>query len=193
MLTREHKERLELFNEVADRVIHSDFAKESKQKQIGGRFTWNMEGRPPDNPDFSFSRKSHNQTFTEAVILYVRRLIQNNDDASIGNLGKSYDEMPIHTDYKMDFCNLRGHLNQYLDSPTIMSVNGRPTRRDILYAFIYGKFAHSGGDEKEMLKLWKEQPPDWNLAYFHLEETLHDFILTVNAIKELNERVLKYC
>ena len=121
----------------------------------------------------------------------VRKLSQNNDDASIGNLAKTYDEMPIDDKYKAEFRTLGEYLNHYLDTPTIISVNGKPTRREILDTFVYGEFAHSSKKEREILELWKEQSPEWEMAYFHLQQILHEFISTVKAIQELNNRVIK--
>jgi hypothetical protein len=191
LLSKKHKEHLEVFNYAADRVINSDFAKESSQRWIGATYLWNLKERP-DNPDFfTFKSVNHNKTFTEALILNVRKLSQNNDDASIGNLAKTYDEMPIDNKYQTEFRTLRENLNNYLDSATIISVNGKPTCREILDTFVYGEFAHTSKKEREILELWKEQSPEWEMAYFHLQQILHEFISTVKAIHELNNMVIK--
>jgi len=151
-----------------------------------------MDNKKGDDLDFSYSTVSHNETYSRALILTLRQLIQNNDPASIGNLAKVYDEMPIDNNYKMEFRYLRDYPNSYLDSPTIISENNESTRRQILYAFVYGKYAHKGDRERKILKLWKTMPqPHWDMVYHQFELTLHKFVSTVTSMKGLNERVSK--
>jgi hypothetical protein len=57
-------------------------------------FSWNIN-KKKGNLDFSFSEVSHDDTNTVALIVNLRKLTHNNDDASIGKLAKICDEMPI--------------------------------------------------------------------------------------------------
>ena len=150
-----------------------------------------MKGRPPGKLDLTFNRRSRDLTNTETLILYGRRLIQNNDDASIGNLAKLYDEMPIHTDFKMDFCYYRGYLNQCLISvQSCCKGQTDSTRRTT--CFYLRTICTQCQRWYRAARFMEEQPPDWDIAYYLLEETLHEFIEMVNTIKELNETVLNH-
>lgn len=190
MLSKEHRERLELFNQTADKLINSDFIKESEQKWIGGTYSWKTNEKT-ENLDYSFKKVSHNETYTEALILNLRKLTQNNDYASIGNLARIYDEMPIDNKYKTDFRDLRDDLNKFLDTPTIQSVNGKPTSRDIFDTFVYGEIAHSSQRERAILNLWKTAQPEWDMEYSQFERILNRFVCRVTSMKKLNDRVLK--
>jgi hypothetical protein len=75
--------------------------------------------------------------------------------------------------------------------PTIISVDGEPTQREILHTFLYGKFAHSNEYKRETLQSWKTMQPNWDVAYLQVESILSKFVFTVSLMKELNERVLK--
>ncbi|HYY67676.1 MAG TPA: hypothetical protein VE572_04950 [Nitrososphaeraceae archaeon] len=120
-----------------------------------------------------------------------RLTVQDNESTSLRNMAKLYDGLPIDNIYKTEFHNLKGHLNNYLDSPTIISENNEPTRRQIFEAFMWGEYAHRNPDKREILELWKTVRPHWDMVYNQFEMILYECINVISKIKGLNERVLK--
>jgi hypothetical protein len=78
---------------------------------------------------------------TDAVLLHLRLLVQN-DDISIGRLAELYTDLGISEAWKKEHEHWRAILNQRLDDRYAEGPQGFLTYRDVLKMFLYGDAAH---------------------------------------------------
>jgi hypothetical protein len=61
------------------------------------------EKRETDSLNHNYSNVIHNEPYTPATALNLRKITENNDPASIGNRAKIYNEMSNDNNYKVKF------------------------------------------------------------------------------------------
>jgi hypothetical protein len=191
VLSKDHMQRLEDFNELAENLINSRFIKKSKEKDPRRRYLWRLNEQT-GNLDYSYSRdRIHDEEAIMAFVLMLRQFIQDKDRTSIKKMANLYEDMLINGDYKIEFRSLRTRFNDYLDSPAIITTADDPTMEQILRTMIYGKYAHMEDTKREVLKRWREYEGDWDMIVGEFEAILFRCADTISSMKELNEQVLK--
>lgn len=174
-------ETIELFNEKANRLVHSRFWQHITTK--GLRLRLSSHGKPnlaaPDNDA------------TQAFILTLRMFIQNNEPISLHNVCQLL-EASSHLDdqKKKELREAHNRLNQYLDSPAMCQFKkGRP-RRAILEFFIYGDLAHTNARKRQDFKEAQSQP--WRKYCYSYEflEIITTIVRFILCCKKEHEKIL---
>lgn len=191
MLSKDHVQRLEDFNELAEKLIKSRFIKKSKDEDPRRYYLWRLDNQT-GNLDYSYSRdRIHDEEQIMAFVLILRQFIQDKDRTSIKRMANLYEDMPINEDYKIEFRNLRKRFNDYLDSLAIVTTADDPTMEQILRTMIYGKYAHMEDAKREVLERWQEYEGDLDMIVGEFETVLFRCADTISSMKQLNEQVLK--
>jgi hypothetical protein len=191
VLSKDHVQRLEDFNELAEKLIKSRFIKKSKDEDPRRYYLWRLDNQT-GNLDYSYSRdRIHDEEQIMAFVLILRQFIQDKDRTSIKRMANLYEDMPINEDYKIEFRNLRKRFNDYLDSLAIVTTADDPTMEQILRTMIYGKYAHMEDAKREVLERWQEYEGDLDMIVGEFETVLFRCADTISSMKQLNEQVLK--
>ena len=181
---------LVLFNSKADELINSSLAKETKTIKPYITFEW-KQNEETKELDFQYDNKNHTDDALKSFILTLRLFIQDNERISVRNINSLYDNMNIDLKYKYAFRKIRTELNNFLDSRPFTSVNDNPTFRQMMYALIYGKYAHLKTDKIEKITGWSRDKLDWDVIFFQFQSGLYEFLNCIRGMKFLNEIVLK--
>jgi hypothetical protein len=176
VLLKDHIQRLQGFNKLAERLINSRFIKESKEKNPRRHYSW-RRNEQTDDLEFSYGRDIvHDEESIMAFVLTLRQIIQDKDHTSIRKMAKLYEDMPIDASYKIEFHNLRKRLNDYLDSPAITTTADDPTIEQILRTVIYGEYAHMEDAKREVLQKWQKYKGDWDMVFGEFEVALYECV-----------------
>lgn len=156
-MRNETRNALQLFIEKANELKAIKFAESAKQ--VNFSWSWKrdeekVEVTGPDREEIA------------AFILTFRFFIQKNEHTSFCWLANNVlDDPGLSDHWKQEFREIRGRLNQYLDSsPSIQMFfknDPPPTNRKIMDFFIYGYWAHANEVKRETVERWMSSP----LAY----------------------------
>ena len=95
----------------------------------------------------------------EAAALNFRLFIQDNDQISIRKTGILLETMPVSAELKQHFAKNQTHLNNSLDTRSMVNINGdNPTRREIFEVVLYGELAHLTSDKRQRYLSWMQFP-----------------------------------
>lgn len=186
MLNNPEIELLKLFNDKASKIINSKFKKESLEKKLGETISWN------EKDGMTYTVSNHDDDFINSVLMPLRLLFQNNDEISINNISKLYENMEIGKEYKIVFKKIRGELNEFLDEQAKTLLDDKPTRRELFETILYGEIAHVQKEKRNKLETWKSDKMIWDLAYMEFQRLIHEIIFSINLISNLNKRIMKY-
>ncbi len=137
---------LRAFNKKAEKLEKFQFAKHVAKHGLGFKLTFSEDESKADvhGPD---------EEMMDAVLLTVRLLIQNNDAISFAKMEKLYRSIPVDSNLLDHFTQLRQTLNHFLDSPTILNLDGEQiTHRKVLTTFMYGDKSHLSAFESATLE-----------------------------------------
>ncbi len=177
---------LNLFVQRAGRLVDSNFLK--SVQELGGvqvHYQWSV------NKGSSLDLQAPPIDDVEGFLLNLRMLIQDNDALSIHNIERLLLEVAPNHERTKDFCEARASLNEYLDHPIIIKFNGeQPTRRDVLWAFMYGHYAHVNQGHEEALARWLSH--DFGAGYVHMAfyTTLLTFVNTAAYLARCVQAVI---
>jgi len=178
------KKVFELFHEKVEELYHSRFTKalEGSGTTISG-----VKGQPVKavrrGPDFEAIK---------AFAITYRNFSLDTDPISIRNLAKIYEELGDDDEIKQKFVEARRDFNKFLDSPSILKLNGVVwTNRKIVDTYIYGKVIHL--EKVEEFNAWIRGSPLSELTYNEIVHTLGtaaNFIYYFDSInKEYLDRI----
>jgi hypothetical protein len=125
----------------------------------------------------------------DGFILTLRQFFQNNDPISIRNLAKLYDSTQILDQSKLKIHQLRADFNSWLDSnPNINFTlnNSNITRRDLIWTFLYGLFAHSKEHYVRTINVWRNDLILWNLLRLEFVSALIGVLNYLNEFTIIN-------
>jgi hypothetical protein len=100
--------------------------------------------------------------------------------------------MPIDDAYKIEFRELRKLFNDYLNAPAVTTLEDDPTRRKVLWTFIYGEYAHRDPRKREILKKWQTNKGDWDMVVNEFEFALIECVRMISLTNKLNKRILQH-
>ncbi|WP_206758844.1 hypothetical protein [Nostoc foliaceum] len=179
---------LELFNYKAYELGQSSFNTfllNSEPKITIGSGRLNQENFP--------SKDSIN-----ACVLTIRLFMQDNERISLRKVKRIYEDLPINTEKKARFDNLRNKFNDFLDRKSLCQRNiiiiigeaatNTPTNRDILEAFIYGEYAHF--TQREKYEMLTKQPFDELFTGMEFIMILRKMIQTILDVSDVNQEVI---
>ena len=177
---------LRLFNEKADKLMSLGFTKKIFEEKIG--FTMSAK---QDGP-VKFQRHGPEGESIDAFVLTYRFFIQDNEKISFRNMSKIYDGREITQDKKEAFKNIRETINNFLNSNSFLTINGKTyTHREIQGIFIYGGLAHANETKKRTFDRWKRNQLLFGILENEFVFILSDILDAIQAIARLNLSVLK--
>ena len=171
--------QLELFSEIVSRVHDSGFVRDLKSR---GKISYTIsgeKGRPVE-----VMKSWPEEDLVSGFLLPFRMLIQKNDPCSWQQICELVEDLDVPAKYKDAFREARINLNEYLDkSITQIKFTGAPeTRREILYTFLYGYYAHADPKCRNKLEQWKQIPMIFDLLEF-------EFINIIITVSDLSYRM----
>ncbi len=177
---------LELFNEKADELLSSTFAKKMMEGETGVNLHWNWE---TEEEITNFERKGPDTENIKAFVLDYRFFIQNNDKTSFGNMKKLYSSNLLSAKFESRFDSGRDALNNYLDTHSgfQFDYNGEIlTRRKIIDTFIFGGLSHFNEDKEKLFKEWRSIPPFFPMIQNEFVYSLAKILDVIAFVKDLN-------
>jgi hypothetical protein len=183
MLSDGHRARLHLYNEKADLLLESSFAKKIFGQPTEVNFSWE-EGQGLQVTTTSPSGESV-QAFVLTFRLFHR---DGRERLSFRGMAELYAVAP--TDLHDRFVAIRAALHRFLGEPGMCTVyDERLTHDRILNVFLYGGLAHFEADKQPVYELWRSQP-----IFALLEQdfvlSLGRFLSLVRQVKEVNNELL---
>lgn len=154
---------MRLFHEKVDKLRRSTFADEVFTKRTGVTFTWDEKGE-------TVELRGPSDESTEAMVLTLRFMMQNNEETGIGNMAKLYEGLPTTSVHKNCFLEARQKINDGLDRETMIHqqtvdektgklvVDEKITNRRILELVIYGEKAHMNEDKARQVRALRGTP-----------------------------------
>ncbi len=178
---------LKFFNEKAEKLKNLSFTKITLFKQQSSVSISAKVGKP-----VNVRRKGPDEEAIDAFVLTFRFFIQDNEKSSFRNLKKTYEGLPIPQQKKDLFNLVRKWLNEFLDSNSILVINGKPlSNRHILEVFIYGGLSHANEEKKKEYDMWMSNPILKPLVENEFVYILGAVLQYILYIKSLNEEVIK--
>jgi hypothetical protein len=111
------------------------------------------------------TRNLPDEEATDALVLTLRLLIQDNDEVSFGSMAKLVHEDGISKAWKDRFSATRKELNDHLrDSSMFAEKRGKNstlvpyTSREVFETFLYGAMAHRQSEKQKRYKRWSKRP-----------------------------------
>jgi hypothetical protein len=148
MLTDDHRERLELFNEKADKLLGTRFVRD------GSKLTISAEQGKPLEVSVDLDAED-----VDAFVLTGRFFVQDRDGVSFRTLAKIYDTQEIPAELATHFRAQRDKLNQHLDAPFPLTVDDATwTRREVFDTFLYGGLSHADREKRQLFNRWQALP-----------------------------------
>lgn len=145
---------LELFVQKAEKLRNSGFrARIMQLGGIHGHTKWDVK------TGFSESFEGPTEEEIDAFILTFRFFIQDNEPISIKNMDDLLGSLSVDIPAVENFHKSRANLNQALDAPIGMVIDGEKfTRRNVLWTMIYGDLSHADPAHEERVKGWLSNP-----------------------------------
>jgi len=175
------REALEIFVEKASKLGSYRFIQSSKQLKFSYSFdSGNLQITGPDSEEI------------DAYVLNFRYFIQKNERSSFRWLADNVlDDPGLSDDWKREFGVARKLLNDYLDKYPPIKVfmdEAVPTRRDIMYVFMYGNRSHE--TQRERFKKWTSDPYIAGEFECMFVAILRDMFTFINHVAELSKKEL---
>ena len=178
---------MEVFNEKADRLLSSSFAREIAALGLRTRISW-KKGEP-----IVMECKGPDQESVEAFVLTLRFFIQDNEKTSFRKLAETYNSLPLPKDLQEAFEQCRAQLNDCLDQhdPAMQIKVGDKilTRGEILRVFVYGDLAHS--TQRSTYESWKTNPVKFGFLQQEFKKVLWYVLQAIARARELNKRAIR--
>ena len=177
---------LRLFNEKADKLMSLGFTKKIFGEKSGFTFSAKKDG------PVVFQRHGPESESIDAFVLTYRFFIQNNEKISFNNMSRIYDETGIAQDKKNAFKRIRETINNFLDSNSWGSIDGKTyTYREIQVIFIYGGLSHANETKKRIFDSWKRDQLLFTILENEFVWVLANILNAIQAIARVNLCVLK--
>ena len=146
-------EILNLFNEKADEIKNSNYAKFVLEKKPETTIS-KRQGEA-----LKIETMEPNNESLKSFVLTLRLFLQDNDQISFRNISKIYEELPNNFQKeKILFSRARKKINDILNANINIKFNNkRLTYHDVLDTFIYGDLAHINIDKRNTYKNWKSK------------------------------------
>jgi hypothetical protein len=139
-----------------------------------------------------FQRHGPESESIDAFVLTYRFFIQNNEKISFYNMSRIYDKTGITQDKKNAFKSIRETINNFLDSNSWGSIDGKTyTYREIQDIFIYGGLSHATEIPKRIFDSWKRDQLLFKILENEFVWVLVNILPAIQAIARLNLSVLK--
>ncbi len=153
---------MRLFNEKANKLRRSSFAREMATKPTGVTISW-KEGDTEPKADI----RGPDEESVDSMVLTLRLVEQNNEPYSLHNMARLYTRLPTESKHKDAFLDARAKLNAGLDQvdPSIQIVYQRRdpttqavvksetlTQRRILDLVVYGEKAHTNREKEAIVR-----------------------------------------
>ncbi len=187
MTNQEAIEILEIFNENADKLKNSRFVKwiESNALKV----------HMPVNPEIVKSNSFPDDEEIDAFVLTFRKFIQNNDN-SIRNISKIYNEFPLSQGLKDVFDRSRSNLNGYLDSSCRAKVVGEKdlenmTSRELMDIYIYGFLSHNDPQKYKKYILIEKDELFKDFLWLEFNVILHAVFRAIYYFMHCNKRAIR--
>lgn len=140
---------IKLFNEKARILQEGNFYNYLKEHKsigikIGGKLAPGVETNYPD------------EEAIRSFLLTFRFFIRDRDGCSFRCLGMIYPQLPIPSELKEKYKQIRNSINNFLDSNTHAKISqiGVITNRELLENFMYGHYVHVNQKKKQILDKW---------------------------------------
>lgn len=180
------KKVLELFIKKADKLKSRSFIKYIVD---GGELTLRMTENAP------LEKFGPDDEAAEAFIPTFRLFFQDSNGFSFKYLDEVISNDHALSEYwKQEVRSVRNWLNQFLDGPSLLSVNSEvPTRRNVMDVFFYGDLLHTSTDKKQGIfgRSWREQFELWeqqeSVHYFYQLELASIMFNIFHAIMHVSE------
>ena len=156
--TADQLKRMILFHEKVDKLKRSTFAREMFTRATGVTLGWD------ERKGESVEIRGPNEESTEAMVLTLRFMMQNNDEISLANMAELYEALPSKSVHKANFLDARRKINAQLDQPTPLRHQTTDpktkkvvrdeilTNRRVLDLVIYGEKAHLNPEKAEHVR-----------------------------------------
>ena len=144
---------LNLFNEKADEIKNSSYAKFVSEKRPKTTLSKNQ------GEALKIKTIEPHTESLQSFVLILRLFLQNNDQISFQNISKVYEKLPNNFQKeKKSFSQARKKINDILNININIKYNNKiPTYYEVLNTFIYGDLAHIKIDKRKTYKDWKSR------------------------------------
>ena len=171
--------------------INSRYTQQLLQGEIGGSFSFS--GGVP-----SSSRRGPDEESLKSVFLTLRMFLQDNESISIRNMSKMFANLKLDSQLTAPFESIRSDLNRFLDNaPSGVSPcdeGHKLTHREIMKAYLYGKYAHLNSKYTVTIKRWEERGIE-GITRYVLDEIVGSVIAKIaelgEACRPIKDEVLK--
>ena len=182
-------EILNLFNEKADEIKNSNYAKFVLEKKPETTIS-KRQGEA-----LKIETMEPNNESLKSFVLTLMLFLQDNDQISFRNISKIYEELPNNFQKeKILFSRARKKINDILNANINIKFNNKIlTYHDVLDTFIYGDLAHIKIDKRNTYKNWKSKKETGlfdilKINYHSINTTLIQCIL---YMQKLNAEVIR--
>jgi len=171
-----------LYRKKAIELIESRF---SKSIQNSGVTISGKLGQP-----VKAERRGPDLEAIKAFAITYRNFSLDSDPISIRNIAKMYDKLHKDNQVKKEFIKIREALNQFLNSATILNINGKIiSRKDLIDTYIYGQIIHLKKNEE--FEQWIKGTPLGEIVYNEIVYTLSNLANFIIFIDTSNQDLLK--
>jgi uncharacterized protein YlaN (UPF0358 family) len=185
----EYVEVLSLFNEKADEIKNSSYAKFVLEKKPKTTISKNR------GEAIKIKTIEPNDESLKSFVLTLRLFLQNNDQISFQNISKIYEKLPNNFQKeKKSFSQARKKINDILNININIKYNNRtPTYYEVLDTFIYGDLAHIKIDKRNTYKDWKSRKETGLFDIFKISfhSIAINLIQCILYMKKLNAEVIR--
>ncbi len=146
------RELLQRFCAKVQELEDMRFLRQARSTGIKFRMEWDRGG------PMTQTRHGPDEESVKAFLLTLRFFLQDNEPTSIRKIAKLVQISGVRQDLKDRFEDERNALNRHLDSSgnvNVVASGHTYTRRDVLYTFLYGLYAHHNEQYALRLKLWR--------------------------------------
>lgn len=170
----------------SNKIINSEYVKNLDNGKVS--LSLKRDGYVVTNPEVTVP----NDVYIESLILSLRFFIQDNEDISIRNLYKIYNNHNIDQSFRNRFNEARNWLINYLDCKCIVKQEGlNLTRLQVFEYFVYGEYAHA--TKKEEFDKLKYRNIFYGIYRYVFNEILIMYIKTIREIVNINQELLEKC
>lgn len=174
-----------LFNEKAELLANSSFAKAMLQEDSGVLFECKAEG------PYEVVLVGAEGESVDAAFLTLRMFLQNNDRISIGNIAKIYSNNNDFSSHREEFESVRAQINNFLDTPNGIDFFGKNyTNREIIELLLYGSKGHSNRDKEAVVKSLMAFEPVGALFLNQVNAASANLVKGILLLAEINKKVL---
>jgi hypothetical protein len=180
---------LRLFNEKADKLETSSFAKKILTERIGVKFS-------AQQGEMAAKRFGPDQESIDAFILTFRFFVQDNEPSSLHNLAGFYRDAgsSLRAETIKRFNKARESINDYLGESSFMNFeNHMLTYQEIFEVFIWGGLAHAYAQKglKERFDRWKGVSDVFQVLESEFVRMLANILKAIFYIRELNKEAIR--